>query len=188
MATSKEPNTALRRLLLVAIAIWCLGALPLFAKIFGFQFLPSIHWWEESTWFAWGAGIFAGAIGTLGIFRSFSRNEPDGMSLKSFMLLLFAPFFFGSPGMHAVSVGFPMIYTSLLGEQGDHLYVVERAEGFSDRKCRKKIELQGNPFMYDELCGFSDEFRNTLRPGIDVIVYGRSSYFGVFVAGARTAD
>ena len=188
MATSKEPNTALRRLLLLAIAIWCLGAIPLFAKIFGFQFLPSIKWWEESAWFAWGAGIFVGAVGTLVVFRGFSRDEPVGMSPKSFMVLLFAPFFIGLPGMHAVSVGFPMIYTSLLGEKGEHPYNVMKADGFSDRKCRNKIELRGNPFMYDELCGFSEEFRDSLRPGMDVVVQGRSSYFGVFVSGARIAD
>jgi hypothetical protein len=185
MAYSKEPNKTLRRLLILTIVIWAIGAFPLFAKMAGFQFLPSVQWYQDSMRAAWGVGIFTGAFGALMIFRGGVRDEPGGMSLKSLVLTLFSPLFFGALGMHAVSVGFPILYTSVFGTYGEHQYVVQRAEGFSDRKCRNRIELRGNPFMYDQICGLSEEFRNALQPGMQLTVFGRSSHFGVIVAGAR---
>ncbi len=184
MKHSIEPNKALRQLALLAISIVIVGVVPALAKIVGFQFLPSVQWYNKSMWLAWCVGAFSGAIFTLIIARERAREEPDGLSLKSFGVVLFSPFFFGIIGMDAVSVGFPMLYTSVFGMQGEHQYVVERAVGFSDRKCPNKIELRETPLMYDTLCGASEEFRNQLEPGMHLVVFGRSSQFGVFVVKA----
>ena len=168
--------------------IWTVGALPLLVRMVGVQFLPSVQWYQEARWIALGVGCFSGGIGTLVVSSSLARDEPYGLSVKSIALVILSPFFFGILGKDAVSVGFPMLYTSVFGVQGEQHYVVDRAEGFSNRKCRNKIELRQTPDLYRKLCGFSEEFRNSLRPGMQIVVLGRSSQFGVFVARARAVQ
>lgn len=168
--------------------IWTVGALPLLVRMVGVQFLPSVQWYQDARWIALGVGCFTGVIGTLVVSRSLARNEPDGLSMKSIAVVIFSPFFSGMIGMDAASVGFPMLYTSVFGVQGEQHYVVARAEGFSDRKCRNRIRLRQTPALYSKLCGFSEEFRNSLRPGMQIVVLGRSSKFGVFVARARAVQ
>jgi hypothetical protein len=99
-------------------------------------------------------------------------------------VLIFGVPFFGWISIGAVSVGLPFILTTSFGTNGSHEFIVEKAEGWSHLKCRRKIELR-LPISFNELCGFSDEFRNSLRPGMVVTVSGRSTHFGVFVSEVR---
>ena len=114
------------------------------------------------------------------------RSENDGrLSVKHVLLLIFAPFFFGMLGKDAVTVGVPLVHAAVAGHPSELPFVVEKAEGFSDRKCPNEIELADMPLVHDKLCGFPESFRETLSPGQTVLVSGRGTAWGIFVDRAR---
>ena len=182
MEQYREPNKFVRILALVVFALMLIAFLPLLGRMFGFSFLPSLGWLETSSELAISTGIFCGSVSALVLYRRPMKDDSDGEWLKSRMLLAFGAPFFGWISMSSVTVGIPFVFTTAFGANGSHEFIVEQAEGFSDRKCQRKIELLDLPIVYNELCGFSVEFRNSLKPGMELIVSGRSSQFGVFVS------
>ncbi|WP_374393581.1 hypothetical protein [Tabrizicola sp.] len=187
-AFSVEPNVYLRRLLGVVAVIMLVGGLPLFARIAGFQFLPTEDWVRRVWWVALSVGIFFAVVPTIVYARGWSRMAPEDSSVKHVFVLIFMPFLGVSIGMDSVLAGGPLIYTALAGHPAETRFVVARAEGFSDRKCRNKIELKDMPFMYDALCGFPKDFRDSLPPGQTLIVSGRGSFAGTFISSVRVAE
>ncbi|WP_374642075.1 hypothetical protein [Tabrizicola sp.] len=184
---SVEPNVALRRLGSLVLVFALIGGLPIFARIIGAQFLPSTAWVSHSVWLAWGSGIFCAVFFTVMFMRNKPLVEPDMRPFMYILLIIFSPIFFGSLGKDAIVAGAPMLYTMVAGKPTELQYVVERATGFSDRKCRNDIELMDMPSMYDRLCGFPKDFRDSLRPGQTLIVSGHGSSLGTFVTSAHVA-
>ena len=65
--------------------------------------------------------------------------------------------------------------------------IVEDPHAVRLKGCSQRIELRNMPFFIDSLCGFTDEFRNSLKPGDVLIVSGRGSWFGIFVRSVAVA-
>ncbi len=125
---------------------------------------------------------------TIIMARALGREKTEPQPIRV-LFLLSGGFIMGVLlGRDVVVAGGPMIYTAILGEPTELHYLVERAEGFSDRKCRNEIKLRNMPFMFDRLCHFSKEFRARFHPGQTIIVAGRGTYSGVFVTSARAAN
>ena len=185
---SAEPNLYLRRLFGVAAIIMLVGALPLFARMAGFQFLPTEVWIRRVSSVARSVGIFVAVVPAIVYARGWWRTVPEDSLVKHAFLLIFLPFLGFSTGMNSVNVSGPFIYAALIGHPSENRFVVARAEGFSDRKCRNKIKLKDMPFMNDELCGLPKDFRDSLRPGQTLIVSGRGTFAGTFISSVRVAE
>ncbi len=187
MVRSREPNALLRRLLLAVILLILLGGLPIFAQIAGFPFLPSTAWVENSLWLALGSGAVAAVFLSVIIIRGRKRDGSSRRAVGYLLLLAFSPLFFGALGASAIFSGAPLIYTAIFGKPAEASYEVKRT-GSGDRRCRNKIDLVGLPILNDRLCGFPQDFAESLRPGQTVVVAGKGSAYGIFVDTARRSD
>lgn len=184
---SIEPNIYVRRLVQVALTAVAIGAFPILARIVGIQFLPSKEW-VARTWMASViVGLVVTAVFTLAFLRMRKRTDPDQRSASQLLVILLGPFLAGAIAMDGFRVGIPFMYTIFMGQPSELRYTVKQASGWSERKCRNKIELHEMPSMYNAVCGFAEDFRNTLRPGVDVVLIGRGTSLGVFVDRARAA-
>lgn len=185
---SVEPSLYLRRLFVVAGVIMLVGGLPLFARMAGFQFLPTEVWIRRVESVARSVGIFVAVVPAIVYARGWWRTVPEDSLAKHAIFLISLLFLGFGAGMNSVNVGGPFIYTALVGQRSENRFVVARADGFSDRKCRNKIELKNMPFMSDELCGLPKDLRDNLRPGQTLIVSGRGTLAGTFISSARVAE
>ena len=192
---SGDPSKILRNLLLGSLFLAAFGLLPIVSDIFTLDFLPSRDWIEQIWWLAFGVGIFTGALHFLMMIRAESRRKKAGDSSKEmadplgfFVTLLVGPFLIGGMNFSGVLYGVPMLYTSVLGAQGERSYTVAASEGFRDRNCMHAIRLTDGTSVYRRLCGFSEEFRQSLFPGMSLIVSGRSSPVGIYVSDVRSRN
>jgi hypothetical protein len=185
---SIEPNLYVRRLCGVALVIMLVGVLPLFGRMAGFQFLPTEVWIRRVSSVARSVGIFVAVVLAIVYARDWWRTIPEDSLVKHAFLLIAILFLGFGTGMNSVNVGGPFIYTALVGQGSESRFVVARADGFSDRKCRNKIKLKDMPFVYDELCGLPKDFRDSLRPGQTLIVSGRGTLAGTFISSARVEE
>jgi DNA-binding CsgD family transcriptional regulator len=133
-------------------------------------------------------GIFVAVVLAIVYARDWWRTIPEDSLVKHAFLLIAILFLGFGTGMNSVNVGGPFIYTALVGQGSESRFVVARADGFSDRKCRNKIKLKDMPFVYDELCGLPKDFRDSLRPGQTLIVSGRGTLAGTFISSARVEE
>lgn len=183
-----EPNLHFRRLRATIGILLLLGGLPTLASIFGIQFLPSLAWVEASLILSWAVGLPIGVVLPIVMARSLARRMTEWHPVRVIFVLCGGCIMGVMLGKDFVVAGGPMIYSAIFGEPTELQYIVERAEGFSDRKCRNEIKLKNMPFMFDRLCHFSKEFRAQFHSGQTIIVAGRGSYYGVFLASARAAN
>jgi hypothetical protein len=185
---SIEPNKLLRRLAGFAFMVVAVGALPLFARMFGFQFLPSASWVERFQYAGFAVGGISAFILAAVIYRSCRRADGEFLTVKSFCLIVFTPLFVFSLAKDAIVVGIPLIQVSIMGTQSEKLFIVQTASGFSDRKCRNQIVLRSLPFIHNRLCGFSSDFRASLTSGTNVLIAGRGTDLGIFAAAATESS
>ena len=141
------PKTGLRRILgLVAAALVFAGVIPLLIRIFlGFPFLPSASWVNESRSFCWVFGLTFGVIGALVSLPRVKFQDNGLGDIKYVLYLFFVPLFFWWIVSDLIFAGYPMARTIWAGKVVELSYVVKKAEGFSDRKCPNKIELEEMP-------------------------------------------
>jgi hypothetical protein len=117
-----------------------------------------------------------------------TRDGGNRKSIKYLLFLAFTPALFGILGYYAVSAGSPMLYTWVAGKSTEVPYAIEQTGRSEDWKCRNWILLQDLPPLTSKLCGFPAEFIADLSPGQTILVSGKGSPLGVFVASARLAD
>jgi hypothetical protein len=86
----------------------------------------------------------------------------------------------GFIGYSMVIAGLPMVFAAVQGADVQLTYTVLRADRYGDRKCRRPIELDGMPFIFNELCGFPDDLRNDLHRGRKIRVVGYGTSMGFF--------
>ena len=181
-----EMPSWIRLLLRLNAACWLASGMPLFLRTLGILFLPSREWVAAHSAIANVAGLLltAGFIAALYWAPKF-RQMPH--SLKKSFLLVFGISMTWTMGTEAIYIGIPML-RAVQHEQTELEYVVKQASGFSDRKCRNRIELHDMPFMFDEICGVDPKFRNSLHPGERLVVTGTGSAWGIFPSMVRRAD
>jgi hypothetical protein len=189
LVTSKEPNTALRRVSAAVVAVMLIGGLPFFVRMFGgAQFLPSTTWVAQSFWPAMASAALCAILPSVVLVRGRTRDRGDRKSIKYLLILAFIPALFGTLGYNAVASGGPMLYTWAAGKPTELPFVVKRAKRSVDWKCRNPIALRGLPILSDEVCGFPEEFIADLSPGQTILLSGNGSPLGIFVASARLVD
>jgi hypothetical protein len=184
-ANSAEPNVIIRRVFLLSLGPVCIGMIPLFAKMFGVQFLPSTSWVANAYWPSFMIGLLASLVFFWVFWRMWRRSPPETRSTWRITVMFFGAWMFLVLTMDAVIVGAPLFIALSVGTDTSETFIVEKAQGYSDRKCPNQIRLRELVFMYSELCGFSDEFRDGLEPGQSIAVSGRGTSLGLFVNRAR---
>ena len=182
-----DPSPIIRLVGKVYVVLAFLSGVPLLAWIFGAKFLPSMEWVADAQPVAtvWALAFAAGGVFFIRRAQSLRTPASDRGSFMDNATLLFAPLLCFSLGKDAILVGGPMLFAVVAGGPTELEYIIERAEGFSDRKCRNKIELRDMPFQFDKLCRFSKAFRDSLHPGQRIIVSGTGTPLGIFVAEAQ---
>jgi hypothetical protein len=183
----KTPVSGIRRSLVwLFLTVLLASALPVFAAKFGYHFLPSVNWVKVTFPYAILIALASSAATLAGLTWSLNNNvRPQNKAkeltpVKTVMLVIFGPILFGCMAYDLLPVCVPMIYSLVFGRDVELHYTVAKADGSSSRRCRRKIELVGLPFMFDEICGVTDEFRVKLRPGSKVVVTGYGTDYGLF--------
>lgn len=165
------------------VAFWVLlGMFPVFSRMIGYSFLPSVKWMALSELPALVAGLVSAG---LFLWVYVVDQQPfTGGELKKVLTCFGAPIFGYLGGSNAVVVAIPMVLALVAGRQVELPYTVERTDRINS-KCRSSLELKGLPIVFNEICGVSDEFRQRVARGSRVIVSGRGTDFGVFANGLR---
>lgn len=91
-------------------------------------------------------------------------------------------------GSSAITVGYPVIGTAIAGTDTERAFTVTDFNRSVDRRCRNPITLDGLPFMFDRLCGFSEEFGSSLELGGQIRIFGKGTHMGIFVESASKVE
>lgn len=158
----------------VLLAVWwLLGILPLFIKMIGFDFLPSIEWTSRTNLAGLAAGLVS-AVFLLWLVQKGIHGVPGGKVTKVCAAFA-APFFGYALGKNLVVIACPMILALIAGHQVGLSFTLERADYYGTRHCRSPVEIQGLPFLFDRVCGVPNDFRQSLTPGRRIVVIGRGT-------------
>ncbi|WP_394889651.1 hypothetical protein ACG873_30630 [Mesorhizobium sp. AaZ16] len=172
---------------ILSIVPFLLGPLPVFAILFGHQYLPAPAWVSLIGPFAWIAGALSAVLFFWLIQGDSSIHEKYG-PLARLTLIVFTPIMGLWMGYTAVTMGGPMIIAILAGQEEELTFTVTEATRWGDRKCRNPIEIDGMPALFDRICHLPEEFRRTLIPGVQIVVGGRGTQWGVFLENARRKE
>ncbi len=182
MVQQKLPGTAR----FLGTVLVTLGALPVLAKMVGYQFLPSVDWVATTTI----PGIVGGvafAVGMLWLTCK-SKYRIRGSEIKKAAALLGWPFIGYFFGNNMVVFAGPMILAIIAGHQVELPYTVVDPGRYGTSECRSPVELRDVPFLFNSLCRVPDELRRGLEPGGHIIVIGRGTSLGLYAEGLRRAD
>ena len=122
---------------------------------------------------------------TYGVIFGLKINDRGMGKTKKYLVVLFSPVMGFAIGSIAVSIGGPMVGAAIVGAKTEIPYIVTKFRPSSSRKCRNPITLDGLPWMFDELCGVSEEFGRFLEVGETVIISGRGTALGVIANTVR---
>lgn len=164
-----------------------LGWLPLWAKMLGYPFLPSIEWIATSELPGCAVGLIVAAAFLWLIYKSKYRIR--GGETKRLMLIFFFPIYgiwSYYTGKNVVVFAGPMIFGLIAGQQVELPFTVADAKRHGTSRCSSPVELQEISFLFNSLCRISDEFRHGLLPGGRVFVSGKGTDLGVYVEGLRS--
>ncbi|TIX89165.1 hypothetical protein [Rhizobium sp. P44RR-XXIV] len=169
---------------LVLLAIWgLLLFFSLFGGGFGYGYVSSTEWAAATSSFRIFAGLISAAAGFAIVLKQ--ATESNMGELKKIGAVLIAPvlgYFFGS--LPAVA-GAPMLLALVAGHHVELPYKVAQADGTGRKGCRSSIDLQDLPYPVASLCGVSEELRQTMRPGMRIMVEGRGTSYGVYASDFR---
>jgi hypothetical protein len=159
--------------------VWALlSILPVFSKMLGADFLPSVEWLAKSSVVGIVAGLLTGAMLFLLIIKSIDTQP--GSDFKKACAIIISPFIGYVMGRNTVVILGPMILGLVVGHQVELPFTVSNAHHSGSRGCRSPVELESLPLLFDRLCRVPDDLRRSLGPGRKVGVTGRGTNFGVF--------
>lgn len=171
----------------IVIGIWAAAsALPILAKILGYQFLPSIEWLNRTFLIGIGAGLLSSA-GAVWIVCKRIATIP-GSEVRKAVAVIGAPFLGYFVGKHAVVYAVPMIIALVAGAQVELSFTVADSNRHFSSRCPSSIELQSFPLIFNRLCGVPEEVRRNLASGRQIIVGGRGTSLGVYADRLRPGD
>ncbi len=187
MDSSGEQLVGFKKLVAILVVAWLLlGMLPVFAKMFGYDFLPSTGWASKSTI----PGLAAGLISAASVLWAFLKiaHKIPGSRAKRAGSVLFSTVLAWFLGKTAAVIVVPMMLALIAGHQVELTFIVDRADRDGSRRCRSPLELKGLPWPFDEICRVPNDFRQDLAPGGRVVVVGRGTSLGVFAKSLRQVD
>jgi hypothetical protein len=189
MSGPKEEMAAplLPKLVGALLGVWLLfGCLPIFAKMVGYNFLPSTEWISTTSFPGLAAGLATAAFVSWAVLKGPPNVSESEMAKKAGILA--APFLSYVLGKNAAVIAVPMVLAMIVGHHVELPFTVVRADHYGDRRCRSPVEFQGLPFFFDRICGVPNDFRLGLTPGGRILVIGRGTSLGVYAERLRTVD
>ena len=186
----RETQTPAKPPLFVAVlAMFCMFMLLLFVVFiflmaFGYQFLPAPSYTVDSRYLSVLFGIINGAF-WLVIVLDRKRDPKTTSEFKYALIVVFSVILGYFTGSLFVTNVFPMGAALAVGSDTEIVYVVDEPFFPGSKYCRGPIKLAYLPTLTDELCGFSNGFRETLSHGSEIVVEGRGTEMGLFVRSAR---
>lgn len=152
-----------------------LSLIGMSGHLFGYGYLPSTTWTATSSYFRLGAGIVAAGFMTIGVVR----NRKVGAFKKTIGIFV-GPFVGYLLGSAPILAGVPMLMAAIAGHHVALIYTVETSDRDGGRGCYTPIELRDLPWFFDFLCHVPDDFRQPLKPGMQIVVEGRGTSLGVY--------
>lgn len=162
----------------------------IFGKVV-YGFAPSIMWVDKSRPFALGLAAFSSVAFTSLYWlnlRNKVRNEDKKQGIGEAFTLLFTPVFVWFVACSSVYLALPMMRAIVASDDVELVFVVEDADGFSERKCPNPVEFSDIPYLFNKVCGTPSQIAEQLNPGDKIAISGRGSDWGVFYKRARIVD
>ncbi len=162
------------------------GLLPVLIHLFGVVYLPSTDWAFQSNT----VGIVTGAVCAALSLLLISRAEYQGSTavVSKLGACVVVPLLGYISGKNVVVLTAPMLIALFAGYPVELRYAVLSADRTSFRWCPSPVDLKGLPRPFNSVCRASSEFRRSLTPGTDVIVNGRGTSLGVYVASLHRSS
>ncbi|WP_395449940.1 hypothetical protein ACHMW7_09080 [Aminobacter sp. UC22_36] len=171
---------------ILAIVWVLLGLLPLFANMLGTGFLPSTEWASGTGTYGLVAGLATALLLLWAVLKA-PRDEKD-TDLRRFAGAIAALLFGFLIGKSVVDVTGPMAIALVAGDETELQFSVLRADGSGSKGCYSPVELEGLPAYFDSACGVPEAVRDSLAPGMHIILTGRGTSLGIFARHIRRAD
>ncbi|SUU90700.1 hypothetical protein EDC40_101166 [Aminobacter aminovorans] len=183
-----EARWPLGKTVAILILVWVLlGLLPMLARmIVGAGFVPSTQWASSAGTYGLVAGL-ATALLLLWVVQKAPRDEKD-TDLWRFAGASAALLFGFMIGKNVVDVTGPMAIALVAGDETELQFSVERADGGRVKGCPSPVELEGLPMLFDRACGVPQAVRDSLAPGMNIILTGRGTSLGIFARQITRAD
>lgn len=202
--------TSFRKMLLriTFLILLLLRAMPALAILLHNQFVPSPEWINQMAlpgqilgvlcglFFFWAlyrdiyltSGAVEKEVATKTDLKSAGHKPLEPGSFKAMAILCSAPFFGYFLGSSAVYLGFPMAHAYILGSEAEINFQVTDASKSYDSNCPNRIEVADLPSLFDKICGFPEDFQQSLKTKDWVAVQGKGSLWGVFPASAHLIE
>jgi len=173
----RKPPWLARKLLWLWLLVGV--AVPMVVGVFIPLFLPSTEWASAMSIPSVAIGLVSAAIYLL-VLRTYRELRDDyPIIIGGAALLAFAA------GRNIAILIVPMTFPLFTGAHVELPYTVIQIDGFESKGCRRPIKLEGMPLMFRELCGFPDSFRQSLAPGMRLVVAGYGTRYGLYVESAH---
>jgi hypothetical protein len=154
-----------------------------FCVVFGqavglYRPLPSREWVQVGRPFGMAMGVFIAAFGLWMMRKGNDSRQVKMGKIKQIVVFAFGSFLFFWVGTNFVYVT-PILCGAVRGTSVEHRYIVSDIPSFSDRRCRKSIELENMPSMLGETCNWPESVRINLKPGDEIFLRGKGNWYGV---------
>ncbi|AZO22292.1 MULTISPECIES: hypothetical protein [unclassified Mesorhizobium] len=161
------------------------------ATTFGYSFVPSQAYVSSHDMIAKSVAIPVGCLILALCCRKFAKDlQSPNVSGKTLFLsgfgILVLPLISGVIVRATILTVCPLWSAALIGQNTQLEFSVDYVEGPSFR-CPDRVNLAGMPTMTGTLCGVADDFRKKLYHGVRVVLTGRGTADGLFVAGIDVA-
>jgi hypothetical protein len=187
MGASGEQLVGFQKLVAILVGVWLLlGSLPVFAKMFGYDFLPSIEWAAKSNDPGLAAGLISAVLVLWLVLKRLHRVQ--GGDAKKAGAVLISPLLSYFLGKATVVIVVPMMLALIAGHRVELTFIVERADRGGSRRCFSPLEFQGLPWFFDRICGAPDDFRHGLAHGKRIVVIGHGTSLGIFAQRLRQVE
>lgn len=163
----------------IFLLIWMfLNVVSVFSRFFGYGYLPSTTFLNETASLRITLGLIGAALGMISSIKGIDIEDGE---LRKIVVVLTSPFLGYFLGNTPVTIGAPMLMAAIAGHHVELTYQVSKADGPPDKGCGSPIDIQDLPFPFYRLCGVPGDLRLGLEPGTQIVVEGRGTSFGVYV-------
>lgn len=152
--------------------------LPALVSIFT-NFLTSGEWLASVYWVAIISGALTAVCFAWFGLMSLRLKNKSGLWMKTVTLTCVSAlgFYIGNIGAAAA---FPILRALAAGTDTQIVFIVKEAGGYQN-KCSNPITVESGFVLANRLCGFSYDVVHELRPGDQIMVFGKGTSDGLFV-------